>query len=92
VIYSYNPVPTVLSPEEAKHILGVQGNIWTEYMHTSEHVEYMTLPRGAAIAETGRSPDTKKNYADFKARMIQQFKRYDGMDWNYCKAILSDEE
>jgi hexosaminidase len=90
--YGFNPTPAALTPEEAKHILGVQGNIWTEYISASEHVEYMAFPRGAAVAETSWSPDAKKNYADFKARMIQQFKRYDGMEWNYCKAILADEE
>jgi hexosaminidase len=90
--YSFNPVPDVLTPEEAKHILGVQGNLWTEYIATTEKAEYMAFPRGAAVAETGWSPNAKKNYTDFKARMIQQFKRYDGMDWNYCKAILTEEE
>ncbi|GHT70242.1 hypothetical protein AGMMS50239_38360 [Bacteroidia bacterium] len=90
--YSFNPTPAALTPEEARHILGVQGNIWTEYIPTSEHVEYMAFPRGAAVAETGWSPNAKKNYTDFKARMIQQFKRYDGIGWNYCKSILTDEE
>jgi hexosaminidase len=90
--YSFNPIPAALTPGEAKHILGVQGNLWTEYIPTPEHAEYMAFPRGAAIAETGWSPDAKKNYAGFKARMIQQFKRYDGIGWNYCKAILTDEE
>jgi hexosaminidase len=90
--YSFNPIPAELTPEEAKHILGFQGNLWTEYIPTAEKVEYMLFPRGAAVAETGWSPNAKKNYTDFKARMIQQFKRYDGMDWNYSKAILTEEE
>ncbi|MDR2682580.1 MAG: beta-N-acetylhexosaminidase [Dysgonamonadaceae bacterium] len=91
-VYSYNPMPAALTPEEAKHILGVQGNIWTEYIPATTQVEYMAFPRGAAIAETGWSPNEKKNYADFKERMIQQFKRYDAIGWNYCKAILTEEE
>ena len=90
--YSFNPIPEVLTPEEAKHILGFQGNLWTEYISTTDKIEYMVLPRGAAVAEIGWSPETKRNYADFKSRMIQQFKRYDGMNWNYCKAILTEEE
>ncbi|MDR3217594.1 MAG: beta-N-acetylhexosaminidase [Dysgonamonadaceae bacterium] len=89
--YSYNPVPAVLTPEESKHILGMQGNIWTEYLLTPSNVEYMAFPRGAAIAETGWSPQSKKNYNDFKTRIIAQFKRYDCFDWNYCKAILTEE-
>jgi hexosaminidase len=91
-VYSYNPMPASLTPAEAKHVLGVQGNIWTEYIPTTDHVEYMAFPRGAAIAETGWSPDAKKNYADFKERIIQQFKRYDAIGWNYCNAILTEED
>jgi hexosaminidase len=90
--YSYNPTPSVLTPEEAKHILGFQGNIWTEYISTTSHLEYMAFPRGAAVAEVGWSPNEKKNYPDFKARVIQQFKRYDGIGWNYCDAVLTEEE
>jgi hexosaminidase len=91
-VYSYNPMPAVLTADEAKHILGVQGNIWTEYIKTPEQAEYMAFPRGAAIAESGWSPEAKKNYTDFKERMVRQFKRYDGIGWNYCKAILTEEE
>jgi hexosaminidase len=91
-VYSYNPVPAALTEEEAKHILGFQGNVWTEYIPASAHAEYMSFPRGAAIAEVGWSPVVKKNYAEFKARIIQQFKRYDGIGWNYCKAILTEDE
>jgi len=90
--YGYNPVPASLTPAEAKHILGIQGNIWTEYIKTSDHVEYMAFPRGAAVAEIGWSPESKRNYTDFKQRMIQQFKRYDGIGWNYCDAIEKEVE
>jgi hexosaminidase len=91
-VYSYNPTPSVLTPDEAKHILGFQGNLWTEYISTASQAEYMAFPRGAAIAEVGWSPDEKKDYPDFKARIVQQFKRYDGIGWNCCKAVLTDEE
>ncbi|MCC8145893.1 MAG: beta-N-acetylhexosaminidase, partial [Bacteroidales bacterium] len=90
--YSYEPVPAELTPQQAKHILGMQGNIWTEYIRTTDHVEYMAFPRGAAIAETTWSPKEKKNYENFKARIIEQFKRYDEMNWNYCDAILTEVE
>lgn len=91
-VYSYNPTPSVLTPDEARHILGFQGNLWTEYISTASQAEYMAFPRGAAIAEVGWSPDEKKDYPDFKARIVQQFKRYDGIGWNCCKAVLTDEE
>jgi len=90
--YSYNPMPVSLTPDETKHILGVQGNIWTEYITDTNQTEYMALPRGAAIAEIGWSPQSKRNYTDFKQRMIQQFKRYDGIGWNYCDAIEKEVE
>jgi len=90
--YGYNPMPASLTPDESKHILGVQGNIWTEYIQTSDHVEFMAFPRGAAIAEIGWSPQALRNYPDFKQRMIQQFKRYDGIGWNYCDAIEKEVE
>jgi hexosaminidase len=61
-------------------------------MPDSNQVEYMAFPRGAAVAETGWSPAEKKNYTEFKERMIQQFKRYDGIGWNYSKAILTEIE
>ena len=86
-VYEYNPILSCLNVTEAKCILGVQGNIWTEYISDSKHVEYMALPRGAGIAEVGWSPESKRNYVDFRRRMIQQFRRYDGIGWNYCKAI-----
>ncbi|MCL1933200.1 MAG: beta-N-acetylhexosaminidase [Candidatus Azobacteroides sp.] len=90
--YSYNPMPASLTAAEAKHILGVQGNIWTEYIQDSDYAEYMAFPRGAAVAEIGWSPQSLRNYPDFKQRMIQMFKRYDGIGWNYCNAILKEAE
>ena len=91
-VYSYNPMPSSLTPAEAKHIRGVQGNIWTEYIPDPNQAEYMALPRGAAVAEIGWSPESKRNYPDFKQRIIQQFKRYDGIGWNYCDVILKGAE
>ncbi len=74
-VFSYEPTPTELTPEEAKHILGVQGNIWTEYMKTPEQVEYMAFPRACAIAEIGWSPKEGKDYNDFVDRLATQVKR-----------------
>ncbi|HXH60654.1 MAG TPA: beta-N-acetylhexosaminidase [Fimbriimonadaceae bacterium] len=66
--YSYEPVPAALSPDEAKHILGVQGNVWTEYIADVQQMEYMAWPRGAAIAEIGWTPPDLKDFNDFSAR------------------------
>ncbi|MEG0795323.1 MAG: family 20 glycosylhydrolase [Odoribacter sp.] len=67
--YSYHPVPEDLSAEEARHILGAQANVWTEYITTSEHVEYMIFPRLLALAEVVWSPEARRDREDFKRRV-----------------------
>ncbi len=64
-IYRYNPTPAELSPEEQKYIIGVQANLWTEYIPTEKKVEYMILPRILALAELSWTPLASKNYSDF---------------------------
>jgi hexosaminidase len=75
--YSYEPVPEELSEEESKYILGAQGNIWTEYIHSGEKVEYMAYPRASALAEINWSPKEKRNWDSFWQRLQTQFKRFD---------------
>ncbi|MDR0540636.1 MAG: beta-N-acetylhexosaminidase [Dysgonamonadaceae bacterium] len=86
-VYEYNPTPEELTPEEAKHIWGVQANVWTEYMPNPKHREYMIFPRIAALAEIAWLPREKKNYDDFKHRLSSLFQHYDVEDINYSKAI-----
>ena len=69
--YSFEPVPDVLTTEEAALIQGLQGNVWTEYMSTPKHVEYMIYPRILALAEVGWSPAEKKDWKSFHARALQ---------------------
>ena len=64
-IYSYNPTPAALTPDQQKFIIGVQANLWTEYIPTENKVEYMLLPRMLALSEVAWSPLAKKNYTDF---------------------------
>jgi hexosaminidase len=84
-VYSYNPVPPVLTPDQAKHIIGVQGNVWTEYMKTSDIVEYMAFPRAIALAEIAWSQQERRDWDDFINRMDNQFPRLDNMKVNYSK-------
>jgi hexosaminidase len=63
--YSYNPIPAALTAEQQKHILGVQANLWTEYIATDAKAEYMVLPRMLALAEIAWTPLANKNYTDF---------------------------
>ncbi|MFL6245994.1 MAG: beta-N-acetylhexosaminidase, partial [Thermoanaerobaculia bacterium] len=75
-IYAFDPLPPGLTPEENTHILGVQGDIWTEHIRTEERVEYMTWPRGAAVAEIGWSPRERRDWQSFRDRLVPQFQRY----------------
>ncbi|MGH2800624.1 MAG: beta-N-acetylhexosaminidase, partial [Thermoleophilaceae bacterium] len=67
--YRCEPVPDELTPEEAAHVLGPQGNVWTEYMPTPEHVEYMAYPRALALAEIAWSPRSARDWDGFRARL-----------------------
>lgn len=84
-VYSYDPVPNGFGELESKYILGLQGNIWTEYMKTPESVEYMAYPRAIAIAEVGWSKEPKKDFKDFSIRLNEDLKRLDQLNVNYKK-------
>lgn len=71
-VYSYNPVPSVLTQEESNYILGVQGNIWTEYIPTPQYVEYMIYPRILAIAENGWTTSGVKSWKRFRNEALRQ--------------------
>ncbi len=71
-IYGYEPLPSVLSAEQAKYIIGVQANVWTEYMESEQKAEYMMFPRMMALAELAWSPKDKRNYPDFLNRLRAQ--------------------
>ncbi len=89
-VYSYDPLPAELTPPEQKYILGIQGNVWTEYISTPEHLEYMVYPRMFAIAETGWSPNMQKDFEDFLARLEILKKRYDVIGINYFRGEYRD--
>jgi hexosaminidase len=90
-VYDYNPIPEELSAKEANHILGAQGNMWTEYMPTEDHVEYMLLPRMTALAEVVWTPQQKRRYDDFADRLARSFWRFDSLGINYASHILDIE-
>jgi hexosaminidase len=82
-VYSFNPVPKDLNEEEQKYILGVQGNVWTEYIKTPEKVEYMVFPRMLALAEVAWTQQDAKDFNDFSSRLNYQFERLDKQNVNY---------
>lgn len=87
-VYNFNPVPEGLDAEAAKHILGGQANLWTEFIPNLKHAEYMAFPRMAAMAEALWSPKEKRNWDDFSRRIQLLMKRYDMMGINYAKSAF----
>ena len=88
-VYQFNPVPPELSPKAAKHILGGQANLWTEYVQTLKHAEYMAFPRVAALSEALWTSAANKNWNDFSRRIQLLMKRYDLMGINYSKSAYN---
>lgn len=82
-VYSYDPMPAELTKEERKHIKGVQANIWAEFIHSPDKVEYMAFPRLAALSEVAWTPPARKDWEHFTKRMETQYKRYDEAGINY---------
>ncbi len=70
-VYEFEPVAKDLTPEQAKHILGVQANLWGEYIAYPSHIQYMVLPRMAALAEVQWMQPENKNFDEFKERVTR---------------------
>ncbi len=89
-VYSYEPFEG-LAPEAEGHILGVQANLWTEYITTPEHLEYMLLPRMCALSEVQWCAADKKDYVRFNASLDHTFEMLDAMGVNYsldCRGLV----
>lgn len=87
-VYSYEPMPKSLSPEEQKYIVGVQANLWTEYIPDFKQVQYMVLPRMAALNESQWCAPEKKNYEAFLQRVSRLVNIYAKNGWNYATHIF----
>ncbi|MEP7142933.1 MAG: beta-N-acetylhexosaminidase [Ferruginibacter sp.] len=85
-VYHYEPIPAKLSTAESKHVLGAQGNVWTEYMNNPRKLEYMIFPRMSALSEVLWSPKDKRNWQDFERRLPALKKRYDFWGAGYSNA------
>ena len=83
-VYNYEPMPKSLTPEEQKYIIGVQANLWVEYIATLAHIQYMELPRMAALSEIQWSAADKKDYENFLSRLPQLTSLYDVKNYNYA--------
>ena len=82
-VYGWEPMPPALEPEFRKHILGVQGQVWTEYLPNPKAVEYMAFPRASALAEVAWSPADRRSLDDFLARLPAHLARLRILDVNF---------
>lgn len=91
-VYNYEPVPSVLSNEDKKFIMGAQANVWTEYILTEKQVEYMAVPRMLALAEVNWTQPENKNFKQFLVRLKKHKAHLDAQQVNYAKHFLPDEK
>src|SRR5690606_26427449 len=84
-VYNYDPVPSDIGDNNRKHILGVQANLWTEYMPTQEHVEYMAYPRVLALAEVAWTSAEQKDWTDFESRLQRHYLLLQRLNVNYYR-------
>lgn len=82
-VYGFDPIIPGLDEPVARHVLGAQGQIWTEYIPNLKQAEYMAFPRACALAELVWLPKEQKDYASFLERMKMQEKRFDAAGINY---------
>ena len=82
--YGFEPLAPGMDP---RRLLGVQGNVWSESIPTLRHAQYMTWPRGFAIAETGWSAGSAKDWNDFAGRVEHHFQRFAAADWNCARSV-----
>lgn len=87
-VYNYEPAPDSLSAEAKAHVIGVQANLWTEYIGSQDLIEYQVLPRMAALAEVQWADPERKNYDDFMNRLPRLLSIYQQEGWHYCTAAL----
>ncbi len=94
-VYSYNPVPDSLSASEKKLFYGVQGNLWTEYIPTAQHAEYMLYPRVLALAEVAWTQPQRKSWNRFRQSVLSCIPRLQAMGYSvfdYSKEIGNRKE
>ncbi|MBR6455990.1 MAG: beta-N-acetylhexosaminidase [Prevotella sp.] len=87
-VYAFEPVAADLTTEQAKHILGVQANVWAEYIYSTQHVEYQVLPRMAALAEVQWMQPNQKNFEAFKERITRLKAIYDKHHWRVAQHLF----
>jgi hexosaminidase len=90
--YAFEPIPKELTPEQARHVLGGQAQLWAEYIPHPKHMEYMAFPRLAALSEVVWSPREARNLEDFEKRLRTHLQRLTILDVNYRPIDQEDEK
>jgi hexosaminidase len=88
-VYGFEAVPPDLTAEQARHIIGLQANLWTEHVRTPERVQHMVFPRLAAVAEAAWSPRERRDWRGFLARMPDQLDRYRALGIRYAESAFA---
>jgi hexosaminidase len=91
-VYAFDPIPTVLTPEQAQHILGAQCNLWSEYVQTTEHLEYLLFPRAIALSEVVWTPKECLEFSDFRGRLAVHEARLASLNVNFRPVEKLDQE
>jgi hexosaminidase len=87
-VYRFDPHAS-LSDAEQHRVLGLQANLWTEHMQTEARVQWMALPRAAALAEVGWSLASRRRWPDFLERLVPMFARYRALGLNYADSVFA---
>ena len=90
-VYAFDPVPATLTPTERAHIIGVQGNLWTEYVRTEDRAEWMLFPRTAALAEISWSSPQTRDWKGFLQRLPAEERRYRALGVNFDPNVFRVE-
>jgi hexosaminidase len=85
-VYNFNPTPKELTAEQSKYILGAQANVWSEYLPTTQQVEYMVYPRALALSECLWSTLENKNFQSFEAKLHLHYPRLENYGINFSKS------
>lgn len=88
-VYCFNPAPEALTADRQRHIVGVQANLWCEYVPTFRHAQYMELPRMAALSEVQWCAQDKKDFNNFLKRLHCLAAHYDALDYNYARHTIA---
>jgi hexosaminidase len=91
-VYAFDPVPAVLTAGQARHILGAQCVLWSEYISSLEHLEYMAFPRALALAEVTWTPKECRDFTDFRQRLARHEARLMNLNVNFRPVAKLDQE